>query len=241
MKTKYSSFRTAGALAMAGVCACIMLTACGSSDSQDESSTTTSSSITTNTEPQNKNICGADGSTACEIGVQGPAGGIIFMDPSTPGNTSGLFYEAAPSFWSSSLGGPKSVWGDPKSVWCDVSDKLIGVVVESETTENMDGRANTDAMLDVCKEGAANLADEYSVKVNDVAYDDWFLPSKGELNQMYLNKSAIAGLAPSLYWSSSEREDGFAWDQYFGDFGGGSQDFGLKSHEIFVRPVRAFK
>jgi hypothetical protein len=235
MKTKYSSFRTAGALAMAGVCACIMLTACGGSDSQDESSTTTSSPITTDLEPQNKNICGADGSTACEIGVQGPAGGIIFMDPSTPGNTSGLFYEAAPSFWMSST-------GDPRSAWCDESDKLIGVVVESETTEDMDGRANSDAMLNVCKEGAANLADEYSVKVNDVEYADWFLPSKGELNQMYLNRSAIGGLY-GFYWSSSEREDATAWKQYFavGPPGSGSQDFTLKFVELLVRPVRAFK
>jgi hypothetical protein len=235
MKTKYSSFRTAGALAVAGVCACIMLTACGGSDSQDESSTTTSSPITTDTEPQNKNICGTDSSTACEIGVQGPAGGIIFMDPSTPGNTSGLFYEAAPSFWMSST-------GDPRSAWCDESDKLIGVVVESETTEDMDGRANSDAMLNVCKEGAANLADEYSVKVNDVEYADWFLPSKGELNQMYLNRSAIGGLAPGLYWSSSEREAGMAWEQAFlAGVAGGSQDFGLKFEELLVRPVRAFK
>ncbi len=131
--------------------------------------------------------------------------------------------------------------GDPKSAWCDESDKLIGVVVESETTDQMDGRANSDAMLNVCKEGAANLADEYSVKVNDVEYADWFLPSKGELNQMYLNKSAIGGLSPGLYWSSSERGSEFAWEQFFGDFGGGSQDFNLKFHEIFVRPVRAFK
>ena len=57
------------------------------------------------TNSQTKNICGVNGATACAVGLQGPGGGIVFMTPSTAGNTSGLFYEAAPSTWSSPSGG----------------------------------------------------------------------------------------------------------------------------------------
>ena len=32
-------------------------------------------------------------------------------------------------------------------------------------------------------------------------YDDWFLPSKEELNKLYLNKAAIGGFAAAYYWS----------------------------------------
>ena len=49
------------------------------------------------TNSQVKNICGANGTTACAVGLQGPGGGIVFMTPSTLGNTSGLFFETAPS------------------------------------------------------------------------------------------------------------------------------------------------
>jgi predicted phage tail protein len=35
-------------------------------------------------------------SSACAVGDVGPAGGIIFMTPSTVGNTTGKYFEAAP-------------------------------------------------------------------------------------------------------------------------------------------------
>jgi hypothetical protein len=101
----------------------------------------------------------------------------------------------------------------------------------------MDGAAKTAVMLSVCTSGAANLADAYTATVNGVVYGDWFLPSKGELNQMYVNRIAIGGFVAGYYWSSSENAASFAWYQTFGQ----GQQFGLsKSSASYVRPVRAF-
>jgi hypothetical protein len=182
------------------------------------------------TNSQIKNICGVNGTTTCAVGQQGPGGGVVFMTPSTLGNTTGLFYEAAPSTWSSPS-------GDPGSAWCNRTSTLLGVASEVTGTGAMDGAVKTTVMLGVCSSGAAKLADEYTVTVNGVVYGDWFLPSKGELNQMYLNKVVIGGFATRVYWSSSEYDADDAWYQFF-DIG--DQDYSYKAGAIYVRPVRAF-
>jgi hypothetical protein len=93
-------------------------------------------------------------------------------------------------------------------------------------------------MLGECTSGAANLADAYTATVNGVVYGDWFLPSKGELNQMYVNKTAIGSFASGYFWSSSEVRLDAAWFQLFNT---GGQYAGNKWDTIIhVRPVRAF-
>ena len=152
------------------------------------------------------------------------------MTPSTPGNTSGLFYEAAPSTWSSPS-------GDPSSAWCSNTTDLLGVASSLTGTGAMDGAAKTGVMLGVCTNGAANLADTYTTTVNGVVYGDWFLPSKGELKQMYVNRIAIGGFSTDYYWSSSEFADSIAWLQ---DFDFGYQGWSFKTSTAYMRPVRAF-
>jgi hypothetical protein len=71
-------------------------------------------------------------------------------------------------------------------------------------------------------------------------YNDWYLPSKDELNKIYLNRAAIGGFASQdYYWSSSEFNITYAWSQYFGS---GDQFYNLfgKDFTCFVRAVRAF-
>jgi len=68
-------------------------------------------------------------------------------------------------------------------------------------------------------------------------YSDWYLPSKDELDQLYLNRVAIGGFANLFYWSSTEFDNGGAWIQYFlngNQFGNGKYD------NVVVRAVRAF-
>lgn len=84
---------------------------------------------------------------------------------------------------------------------------------------------------------AATVCNEYSVTVGGVTYGDWYLPSKYELNLLYLQKTVVGGFASAYYWSSSELDNGFAWAQYFLS---GNQNFYGKGNPFYVRAVRAF-
>ena len=82
---------------------------------------------------------------------------------------------------------------------------------------------------------AAGLARAYG----GGGYRDWYLPSKDELNKLYINRDAIGGFVSGYYWSSSEDSGRTAWCQncrfpY-------SQETNLKSDEYGrVRAVRSF-
>jgi hypothetical protein len=84
---------------------------------------------------------------------------------------------------------------------------------------------------------AATVCNEYSVTVGDVTYGDWYLPSKYELNLLYLQKSVVGGFASNFYWSSTEASSSVAWIQYFTN---GYLDYNSKNSTYYVRAVRAF-
>lgn len=88
---------------------------------------------------------------------------------------------------------------------------------------------------------AATVCNEYSVTaVGGVTYGDWYLPSKHELNLLYLQKSVVGGFANVYYWSSTEYQSSmgeFAWIQNFDTGSQGSTD---KSTLCYVRAIRAF-
>ncbi len=46
-------------------------------------------------------------------------------------------------------------------------------------------------------------------------YADWYLPSKDELYQLFINRAAVGGFAVDFYWCSSEFENNYAWFQNF--------------------------
>jgi len=81
---------------------------------------------------------------------------------------------------------------------------------------------------------AAGLAGEYVSGV----YSDWYLPSRDELNQLYLHQAAIGGFDESAsYWSSSEDDSDRAWYEWFRT---GSRNSTLKNNVFKVRAVRSF-
>jgi len=102
------------------------------------------------------------------------------------------------------------------------------------------GSANTDNIIvqnGVGSTYAAGLARAY----NGGDHNDWFLPSKDELNKLRLNRVAIGGFVGgyySFYWSSSECDADGAWLQ---DFYSGIQYGNYYKHDTYrVRAVRAF-
>ena len=76
----------------------------------------------------------------------------------------------------------------------------------------------------------------YSVTVDGVPYADWYLPSKHELNLLYLQKNFVGGFSPVEYWSSTADRDN-PWTQSFLD-GIQYPRYELSTHS--VRAIRAF-
>jgi len=113
------------------------------------------------------------------------------------------------------------------------------VTVPGGATSLTDGLANSNAIVAQAGAGityAAGLCRAYSA-TGDGGLNDWYLPSKDELNNLYLNKDAIGGFDSGYYWSSSEYFDYSAWRQYFPT---GTQYNASKSHAYRFRAVRAF-
>ena len=70
-------------------------------------------------------------------------------------------------------------------------------------------------------------------------FSDWRLPTKRELNLMYVvyNNGNAASLNPGYYWSSTEYDNDNAWSQ---NFTSGTQPSTNKVYTYSVRAVRAF-
>ena len=96
------------------------------------------------------------------------------------------------------------------------------------------------------KEGQTVLdvdGNEYLIEKGDVLQErtgDWRLPTKDELNLMYVNlhKKGVGGFANGSYWSSSEINSSNAWYQSFLN---GYQYSGYEDGTKRVRTVWSFK
>jgi len=97
------------------------------------------------------------------------------------------------------------------------------------------GNQNTIDIMAGC--ATAGIAARICGDLVEGGYSDWYLPSKDELNQLYINRTAIGGFTTNYYWSSSESSAYSAWSQYFYD---GNQYGYSKYATIYVRAVRAF-
>ena len=106
---------------------------------------------------------------------------------------------------------------------------------------------------------AAKVCADYSITVDGVVYDDWFLPSKKELSLIYKNYNRYKDVLGSsfvnnhkgqAYWSSTEYADFaetwneinnggeyvWAFDCVSGEFDGFS-----RNSKLSILPIRAFK
>jgi len=196
------------------------------------------------------------------VGQTGPGGGKIFYVAPTPficgvARVSACTYlEAAPSGWYSNVKSGYYDGFDPRPYWA-TNDEYEIRVNNDTSPETASAKAigwgyfNTRAIINQGNtDVAATLADSYTAIVDGVVFDDWYLPTKDELNQMYIEISSIGGLASDWYWSSTEASLGdsmflteeqvfkFAWQQQLVD--DGSVNVQEKAVMGYVRPIRAF-
>ena len=112
-----------------------------------------------------------------------------------------------------------------------------------ETEEKIgSGDRNTKNIRNSLYEVEINKAAQlcYNLKID--YYNDWFLPSKDELNLIYknLHKKGIGDFKDACYWSSSQYYNNVnnAWLQ---NFNNGNQNYSYsKANTTRVRAVRAF-
>jgi uncharacterized repeat protein (TIGR02543 family) len=171
------------------------------------------------------------------IGDVGPAGGYIFYDKgSYSGSPSWRYLEAAPA----------------STEWTDKQWGGYGTLIGGTTVDIGTGQSNTslivawlDANTDDTQGDVTNKTQRAAYLCDDLTeggYDDWFLPSKDELNLMYTNLHNIAdpvgGFAGDYYWSSSEVHAYSVWFQSFGN--GYQYSYYAENLTSRVRAVRAF-
>jgi hypothetical protein len=92
--------------------------------------------------------------------------------------------------------------------------------------------------LEVAQYDFPDIMTWYDAKIDCAKLGNgWRLPIKDELNILYKNKDKIRGFAGGSYWSSTEYDGNFAWNQ---GFVGGFQDYYYKIDTYYVCAIRTF-
>ena len=199
--------------------------------------------------------------TSCQVGDIGPAGGVVFYDAGSK-QSWGRWLEASPAscqtsgkVWRNAAANKKGTKQLPllypewkTAAKNRVLSKAIGM-----------GMKNTELIWKQHKTLAAvaPTAAGYAGGLVCGGKDDWFLPSKDELDALYnvlaltdndLTGSNSFGFTRGFYWTSSEYNNETAWTQLWVDgqqfdrekwlAGDPRKDGGYNS--FHVRPIRAF-
>ena len=188
-----------------------------------------------------------------DLGDVGPGGGTIFYYSNTGFNcgpnftatgspTAGKcnYLESARSGWNTGSD-PRRTFAQSTPV--DYRNAAVNNASSPETATAIAigwGYRNTRAIIlqgnSDTSTSAAALANSYTATVSSVVYNDWYLPSKDELSELYSRRALVAGLLAGYYWSSSEATTS-TWARHFGD----ATLIGLvKNLSNYVRPIRAF-
>ena len=147
-------------------------------------------------------------------------------------------------------GDPGYVAGEVHGLIAATSDQSTGIIWNNDGTKATRGAtgivigtglANTNAIINKQGEPATSYAAGLARAYTGGGYTDWYLPSKEELNKLYINRVAIGGFANAWYWNSTEYNLSvftFGWCQ---NFNNGNQDaFNDVTWAVNVRAIRAF-
>jgi hypothetical protein len=232
----------------------------------DEQSTILANTSNTNTGDQD--ISGIVSNTA-EIAVNTAKTGITSVQANEISSNAALIaalearitaLESQPAVIGDFRYGGVVFWVDPNDnthgLVCAVEDQSSGIqwyngsyiTTNATGTAIGTGQANTTAIISVQGATETNYAAGLAKDYSGGGYTDWFLPSKDELNEMYLNKASIdatafsnggSDFAVNFYWSSTEYDASHAWGQAFTN-GNQNLNFYGKFSALYVRAVRAF-
>lgn len=101
------------------------------------------------------------------------------------------------------------------------------------------GSGNTNTIAIVTNQGSGSYAAKLCYDLVYNGYSDWYLPSKDELNKLYINRSILDIDVSLTYWSSSEyTTSNYAWNQSFSS--GLQFPYNVKYSSFRVRAVRSF-
>ena len=125
----------------------------------------------------------------------------------------------------------------------DQSDAILwenGQAVTGATATALGtGNANTNTII--AMQGAGDHAASLCADLVLNGYSDWYLPSKDELNLLWINSSFVGpNFNVGRHWSSSEfiPSSSYAWCQDLTNSGSGTQ---LEEPKNVVHPVRAIR
>jgi len=156
------------------------------------------------------------------VGDRGPGGGIVFYDKGN--NSSGWRYLEA---WTS----------DERGIFRRFfSWKRSNTSTSGTSTAIGSGYANTYTAMSGRRHPAARVARN----ARHGGFNDWFLPSRDELDLIHQHREIVGGFESNhFYWSSSETGGHYALGQTFSNWSQ-RQRTNSKTNSNLVRVVRAF-
>lgn len=98
------------------------------------------------------------------------------------------------------------------------------------------GLSNTELVVNSCSNGSVN-AQSYCYNLVESGYDDWFLPSVGELKKVQQNISTLGVSYRTSFWSSTEASGS---NGYYVEMISGTQNSWSKDGSFRICPVRKF-
>ena len=172
------------------------------------------------------------------VGQAGPGGGIIFYVDLTRAVGS-QYFEAACAGWVTGTCGGGDL-RDPTAAWGCYGTPISG----ADGTAIGTGEQNTADIVAGCYTAYPAI---FADALVSGGRSDWFLPSKDELNQMYIQRTAIGAYLYGGFTSSSESGDAYNSEWYYQwwqSFYDGSQNYysqrGNKKSQFQFRPIRSF-